>query len=61
MDKNILEQLQGVLNTLSQISTKGQDSVYMGSCLMMLGNIIENAAKDTKESEPIVSEPVTEE
>lgn len=40
MEKNILEQLVKIYNTLLVVSTKGEDTIIMGQCLNAFQKIL---------------------
>ena len=43
---NIIESLAKTFNTLSLISTKGEDTIYMGECLKSIKNIYDQLMID---------------
>lgn len=50
MNNENISTLQQILNTLSQINTKGQDSIYMGTCLVTLNDMINRLNSETTEA-----------
>ena len=45
MEKYI-ERLNSVYNTLAMIETKGQSTVYMGACLSIMKEVLEEAVSE---------------
>lgn len=45
MEKNIIEQLVKIYNTLLLVSTKGEDTVIMGQCLGAFHQILTQLQK----------------
>lgn len=44
--KKYIERLNSVYNTLAMIETKGQSTVYMGACLSIMKEILEEAVSE---------------
>lgn len=51
MQKEALNTLMNILDTLSQISTNGRDTILMGQSLMALNQLIVTEQQNNSESE----------
>jgi hypothetical protein len=53
MTQDIMEQLVKIYNTLSLVSTKGEDTVIMGQCLAAFRQVLNELAQDSNSSAEI--------
>jgi hypothetical protein len=51
MKQNNLQTLQAVLTAMSEINTKGNDTIIMGQCLQAMQQVIQDEAADLQERE----------
>ena len=56
--ENLEQRLVGVINVMAQISTRGDDTIRMGTVLVELKRIIEELNNNTSTSDENVSEDV---
>lgn len=55
-----VEQLSRIYNTMLEIRTKGEDTMIMSDCLRALEQVIQQVVKDNQNQQPAASDSVEE-